>query len=78
MNPRDPTPHRLVSGIASPPGANGLATAQGLLVDATRGALWVCKMGYTTVAQAPSALKRYALASGAAEASYAYELPSDE
>jgi streptogramin lyase len=55
------------------PGANGLANTQGVLVDAKRGALWVCSgnIGFTTVAQTASALKRYDLASGAAQASYA-------
>ena len=54
------------------PGANGLANTQGVLVDAKRGALWVCSgdLGFTTVAQTASALKRYDLASGAPRASY--------
>jgi sugar lactone lactonase YvrE len=55
------------------PGSNGLANAQGLLVDAKRNALWVCSgnSGFTTVAQTPSALKRYELSSGKPQASYA-------
>ncbi|MCV2370593.1 hypothetical protein [Roseateles oligotrophus] len=55
------------------PGSNGLANAQGLLVDAKRNALWVCSgnSGFTTVAQTPSALKRYELTTGKPVASYA-------
>jgi streptogramin lyase len=55
------------------PGANGLANGQGVLVDAKRQALWVCSgnIGFTTVPQTPSALKRYDLATGAPRASYA-------
>lgn len=55
------------------PGANGLANGQGVLVDAKRGALWVCSgnIGFTTVPSTPSALKRYDLATGAPRASYA-------
>jgi len=55
------------------PGANGLANGQGVLVDAKRRALWVCSgnIGFTTVPQTPSALKRYDLATGAPRASYA-------
>ena len=54
------------------PGANGLANTQGVLVDARRGALWVCSgnIGFTTVPSTPSALKRYELATGAPRASY--------
>lgn len=59
------------------PGANGLANGQGVLVDATHAALWVCSgsSGFTTVPQTPSALKRYDLATGAPRASYA--MPDD-
>ena len=55
------------------PGANGLANAQGVLVDARHQTLWVCSgnIGFTTVPQTPSALKRYDLATGAPRASYA-------
>ena len=55
------------------PGANGLANGQGMLVDAKRGALWICSgnIGFTTVPSTPSALKRYDLATGAPRASYA-------
>jgi len=54
------------------PSTNGLANGQGVLVDAKRGALWVCSgnSGFTTVPQTPSALKRYDLATGAPRASY--------
>ncbi len=59
------------------PGSNGLANAQGVLVDARRQRLWVCSgnIGYTTVPSTPSALKSYDLASGAPVASYA--MPDD-
>ena len=55
------------------PGSNGLANAQGVLVDAKAGLLWVCSgtMGFTTVPMTPSALKSYDLATGAPRASYA-------
>ncbi|WP_445286912.1 hypothetical protein [Variovorax atrisoli] len=55
------------------PGTNGLANGQGVLVDAKRGALWICSgnIGFTTVPSTPSALKRYDLATGAPRASYA-------
>lgn len=67
------TPGAPQAAVLVRPGANGLANTQGVLVDAQRGALWVCSgnIGYTTVAQTPGALKRYDLASGAAQASYA-------
>ena len=54
------------------PGANGLANAQGVLVDAQAGLLWVCSgtMGHTTVPTTPSALKSYDLATGAPRGSY--------
>ncbi|WP_157597749.1 MULTISPECIES: hypothetical protein [unclassified Rhizobacter] len=54
------------------PGANGLANAQGVLVDAKHRALWVCSgnSGFTTTPQTPSALKRYDLTTGAPRASY--------
>ena len=59
------------------PGANGLANGQGVLVDAKRGALWVCSgtSGFTTVPMTPSALKRYDLATGVSQASY--PMPDD-
>lgn len=55
------------------PGTNGLANGQGVLVDAKRGAMWICSgnIGFTTVPSTPSALKRYDLATGAPRASYA-------
>ena len=55
------------------PGSQGLANAQGVLVDAARGALWVCSgnIGFTTVPSTPSALKRYDLATGAPRGSLA-------
>ncbi|MGJ7527394.1 hypothetical protein [Variovorax sp. GB1P17] len=70
---------RLKPGVASKaevlvkPGANGLANGQGVLVDAKHRSLWVCSgnSGFTTVAQTPSALKRYDLTTGAPRASYA-------
>ncbi|HZV65628.1 MAG TPA: hypothetical protein VFG03_12060 [Telluria sp.] len=54
------------------PGANGLANAQGVLVDARRQLLWVCSgsMGFTTVPMTPSALKSYDLVSGAPRGDY--------
>ncbi len=59
------------------PASQGLANAQGVLVDAARGDLWVCSgdIGFTTVPSTPSALKRYDLATGAPRASLA--LPDD-
>ncbi|SMC16150.1 hypothetical protein SAMN02745857_00110 [Andreprevotia lacus DSM 23236] len=67
LRPGSDTPEILV-----PPGSNGLANAQGVLVDETGHSLWVCSgnMGFTTVPQTPSALKRYDLASGKPLASY--------
>lgn len=55
------------------PGSNGLANAQGVLVDAPGQLLWVCSgnIGYTTVPSTPSALKSYRLDNGAPVASYA-------
>jgi sugar lactone lactonase YvrE len=55
------------------PGSNGLANAQGILVDAAHQLLWVCSgnWGYTSVPSTPSALKSYDLVSGAPRASYA-------
>lgn len=49
------------------PGSQGLANAQGVLVDAARGTLWVCSgdIGFTVVPSTPSALKRYDLSTGA-------------
>lgn len=68
---------RLRPGAAAPdilvtPGSNGLANAQGVLVDAGAGLLWVCSgsLGFTTVPTTPSALKSYDLATGAPRASY--------
>ncbi|KAF0811817.1 hypothetical protein IGB42_03627 [Andreprevotia sp. IGB-42] len=60
------------SRMLVPPGSNGLANVQGVLVDETAQLLWVCSgnMGFTTVPQTPSALKSYALASGKPVASY--------
>ncbi len=54
------------------PGTQGLDNAQGVLVDARRGALWVCSgdIGFTTVPATPSALKRYDLATGAPQGSW--------
>lgn len=54
------------------PASQGLSNAQGVLVDARRGALWVCSgnFGFTTVPTTPSALKRYDLASGAPRGSW--------
>jgi hypothetical protein len=58
--------------ILVPPGSNGLANGQGLLVDSARHLLWVCSgtMGFTTVPTTPSALKSYDLESGAPRGSY--------
>lgn len=58
--------------ILVPPGSNGLANGQGMLVDSAHGLLWVCSgsMGFTTVPTTPSALKSYDLESGAPRASY--------
>jgi hypothetical protein len=63
--------------VLVPPASQGLANAQGVLVDAARGALWVCSgdIGFTVVPSAPSALKRYDLATGAPRGSVA--LPDD-
>jgi len=49
------------------PGSQGLANAQGVLVDAARGTLWVCSgdIGFTVVPATPSALLRFDLATGA-------------
>ena len=54
------------------PGADGLGNAQGVLVDARRGALWVCSgnIGFTTVPVGESALLRFDLATGAPRARY--------
>jgi streptogramin lyase len=61
------------SSILVPPGSNGLANGQGVLVDASAGLLWVCSgdLGYTTVPSTPSALKSYDLKTGAPRGSYA-------
>ena len=61
------------SEILVPPGSNGLANGQGMLVDSARHLLWVCSgtMGFTTVPTTPSALKSYDLESGAPRGSYA-------
>ncbi|MET0792628.1 MAG: hypothetical protein ABW061_14000, partial [Polyangiaceae bacterium] len=58
--------------ILVPPGSNGLANGQGMLVDGARHLLWVCSgaMGFTTVPTTPSALKSYDLESGAPRGSY--------
>ena len=58
--------------ILIPPGSNGLANGQGLLIDEARQLLWVCSgaMGFTTVPTTPSALKSYDLVSGAPRGSY--------
>ncbi|WP_035374279.1 SMP-30/gluconolactonase/LRE family protein [Pseudoduganella violaceinigra] len=65
-------PGALEAEILVPPGSNGLANTQGVLVDADAGLLWVCSgsMGFTTVPTTPSALKSYDLATGAPRASY--------
>ena len=53
--------------VLVPPGSQGLANAQGVLVDAARGTLWVCSgdIGFTVVPSTPSALLRFDLATGA-------------
>ena len=58
--------------IFVPPGSNGLANTQGLLVDAKAKLLWVCSgtMGFTTVPMRPSALKSFDLETGAAKGDY--------
>lgn len=58
--------------VLIPPGSNGLANGQGMLVDAPAGLLWVCSgsLGHTTVPTTPSALKSYDLTSGAPRNSY--------
>jgi hypothetical protein len=55
------------------PGAAGLGNVQGVLVDPARGALWACSgnIGFATVPLGPSALKRFDLATGAPQASFA-------
>jgi hypothetical protein len=60
-----------------PPGSNGLANGQGVLVDAQAGLLWVCSgtLGFTTVPMTPSALKSYDLATGAPRGNY--PMPDD-
>ena len=67
IRPGDARPEVLV-----PPGSNGLANGQGVLVDARAGLLWVCSgsMGFTTVPVTPSALKAYDLATGAPRGSW--------
>lgn len=67
LRPDSAAPEILVTA-----GSNGLANAQGVLVDANAGVLWVCSgsMGFTTVPTTPSALKSYDLATGAPLASY--------
>jgi hypothetical protein len=42
--------------VVVPPGSEGLANAQGVLVDAARGALWVCcgDIGFTVVHRRPA------------------------
>ncbi len=63
--------------VLVPPGSNGLANAQGVLVDARAGLLWVCSgtLGFTTVPMTPSALKSYDLATGTARGNY--PMPDD-
>ncbi|UXY14962.1 hypothetical protein N8I74_16820 [Chitiniphilus purpureus] len=63
--------------VLVPPGRGGLANTQGIAVDEARHTLWVCSgnLGLTTVPATPSALKRYDLATGQAQASY--PLPDD-
>ncbi|MES1177077.1 MAG: hypothetical protein ABUL62_22335 [Myxococcales bacterium] len=58
--------------VLVPPGSNGLANGQGMLVDNARHLLWVCSgaLGFTTVPTTPSALKSYDLESGAPRGSY--------
>jgi streptogramin lyase len=53
--------------VLVPPGSQGLANAQGVLVDAARGTLWVCSgdIGFSVVPSTPSALLRFDLATGA-------------
>jgi sugar lactone lactonase YvrE len=53
--------------VLVPPGSQGMANAQGVLVDAARGTLWVCSgdIGFTVVPSTPSALLRFDLATGA-------------
>jgi len=60
------------SKILVKPGSNGLANAQGVLVDTKAHLLWVCSanIGFTTVPATPSALKSYDLSTGAPRASY--------
>ncbi len=65
-------PGAVAPEILVKPGANGLANAQGVLIDAAQGLLWVCSgsLGFTTVPMTPSALKSYDLATGAPRNSY--------
>jgi streptogramin lyase len=72
VRPGDPHSRVLVA-----PGSQGLSNAQGVLVDASRGALWVCSgdIGFSLAPPTPSALKRYDLATGAPRGSFA--LPDD-
>lgn len=65
-------PATLETKILVPPGANGLANTQGLLVDPKAGLLWACSgtMGFTTVPMRPSALKAFDLETGAAKGDF--------
>jgi len=65
-------PGSTVPEVLVTPGSNGLANGQGVLVDARTRSLWVCSgsLGFATVPMTPSALKRYDLVTGAAQASY--------
>ena len=67
----DPATGAIATLVAA--GSNGMGNVQGVLVDAARDALWACSgnLGFTTVPVSASALKRYALATGAPQASYA-------
>lgn len=61
-----------ITRLLVPPGRGGLANTQGIALDEARRTLWVCSgnLGLTTVPATPSALKRYDLATGEAQASY--------
>ena len=68
-------PGEAQAAVLVAPASQGLSNAQGVLVDAARGALWVCSgdIGFAVVPATPSALKRYDLATGAPRGSV--ELP---